>query len=253
MVRPSRVITGTPATSCRSAVDRPIVSSTPDTGSAYRSSPTRAIRQRRTPRVTGRLMTKVVPTPCSARTSMVPLRSSTTVRTTSRPTPRPELWVTSAWVEKPGENRKCSRAGPVAVESTGSRPRSTATARTWSSSMPRPSSDTSITTVEPAARAETVTVACAGLPAWIRWAGVSQPWSTAFVTRCRSESATASSTRVSSSTSWPSRTSVTSLAVSSGVLGAASSRTSWGKPATTRRSGTIARPIAPSRTSASRL
>ena len=84
--------------------------------------------------------------------------------------------------------------------------------------MPRPSSDTSMTTVDPAARAETVTVACVALPAWIRWAGVSQPWSTALVTRCRSESATASRTRVSSSTSWPSRTSVTSLAVSSGVL-----------------------------------
>ena len=41
---------------------------------------------------------------------------------------------------------------------------------------------------------------------------VSQPWSTALVTRCRSESATASRTRVSSSTSWPASTSRTSLA-----------------------------------------
>ena len=48
-----------------------------------------------------------------------------------------------------------------------------------------------MTTVEPAARAATVTVACAGLPAAMPLRpAVSQPWSTALVTRWRSESAT---------------------------------------------------------------
>jgi hypothetical protein len=40
-----------------------------------------------------------------------------------------------------------------------------------------------MTTVEPAARALTVTVACAGFPAATRSPGGSQPWSTALVTR----------------------------------------------------------------------
>ena len=173
-------------------------------------------------------MTKVVPLPGSERTSSAPLRSSTTVRTTSSPTPRPELRVTSPAVENPGANITWSSAGPLAVESSGSRPRWTAAARRASSSTPRPSSETSMTTVEPAARAATVTVARPGLPAACRAADGSQPWSIALVTRWRSESATASRTRESSSTSWPESTSCTSVA--SAALPAIS-RTSWGKPA----------------------
>ena len=65
--------------------------------------------------MTGRLIVKVVPCPGSAWTSMVPLRSSTTVRTTSSPTPRPDVWVTSSRVEKPGENSTWSSALPVAA------------------------------------------------------------------------------------------------------------------------------------------
>ena len=61
-----------------------------------------------------------------------------------------------------------------------------------------------MTTVEPAARAATRDGRLRRLAGLRRAAaGVSQPWSTALVTRCRSESATASSTRVSSSTSSP--------------------------------------------------
>jgi len=95
--------------------------------------------------------------------------------------------------------------------------------------------------------AETVTVARGGLSRVPRTSGVSQPWSTALMTRCLSASATPSSTFLSSSTSSPTRIRRTSLPVE-----LATSRISRGNAATTRRTGTIASPIAPSRTSASR-
>ena len=212
-VFPCRTSTGTPASSCRSAPARPMVSTTPATGTAYRSDPTRATRQRRTPSVTGSVITNRVPTPGSDWTSIAPLRSPTTVRTTSRPTPRPEVWVISDRGREAGREdglqQRPARRGSV---SAGTRPRAMAAVRKASSSTPFPSSATSMTTVEPAARADTVTVAWPGLPRATRSAGVSQPWSTALVTRWRSESATVSSTRVSSSTSWPVRMRRTSLA-----------------------------------------
>ena len=66
---------------------------------------------------------------------------------------------------------------------------------------------------EDALRAETVTVACAGLPAPTRAAAGSQPWSTALMARCFRASATPSSTFLSSSTSSPRMTRRTSLPV----------------------------------------
>ena len=95
MLTPWRTTRALPATSCRSASRSETDSSTPATGTAYRSSPTRAIRQRSTPRVTGRVRVKVVPSPRVLRTSTKPPRSSTTDCTTSRPTPRPECSVTA--------------------------------------------------------------------------------------------------------------------------------------------------------------
>ena len=66
-------------------------------------------------------------------------------------------------VEKPGEKSTCSSAAPVRAESAGNAPRAMATVRRVASSTPRPSSETSITTVDPAARAETVTVPPRGI------------------------------------------------------------------------------------------
>jgi hypothetical protein len=79
MVRPCRMITGAPATVWVTLSRRFSVSTTLVTGSAYRSSPSRATRQRMTPRVTGSVMTNVVPVPGSVSTSTEPPRSSTAV------------------------------------------------------------------------------------------------------------------------------------------------------------------------------
>ena len=194
-------------------------------------------------------MTNVVPTPGSVSTSTVPPRSSTAVRTTSRPTPRPEVSVTSSRVEKPGTNssRQQRRAGQRSR-------RRRAAPRAIAGGAQRVLVDAGavVGDLDDDGRAggpgrRRVTVGRAGLAGGRALApAVSQPWSTALVTRCLSASATPSSTRVSSSTSSPSRTQPDVLAVA-----AATSRTSCGKLATTRRTGTIARPIAPSRTGAS--
>ena len=160
-----------------------------------------------------------VPTPSSLSISMVPPRSSTAVRTTSSPTPRPDVAVTSSRVLKPAlEQHRHQRlpSGLTVCRQQASLDwlRAAAPLRQCRSRHRRPRSRSSSLT----ARADTVTVDCAGLPAASRSAGVSQPWSTALVTRWRRASATPSSTRVSSSTSSPTNRSRTSLPVSACYL-----------------------------------
>jgi hypothetical protein len=116
--------------------------------------------------------------------------------------------------------------------------------RTSSSSTPLPSSVTSSTTVPATERAVTRTTASAGFPA-APAAGSSQPWSTALTTRCLSASATPSSTCLSISTSSPAVSSRTARSPAR-----ATSRTMRGSVAKVRRTGTMASPIVPSRTSA---
>ena len=103
---------------------------------------------------------------------MVPPRSSTAVRTTSRPDAAAGglgdlVAGGEAGREQHLQQRRAGERRAVGQQRRARRrPRA---AR--SSSTPRPSSDTSMTTVEPAARATTVTVAAAGLPAATRSRG----------------------------------------------------------------------------------
>ena len=71
-------------------------------GIAKRSSFTITMRAATIARVSGILIVKVVPRPVSERISIVPPMSSILLFTTSIPTPRPEIDVTAAAVEKPG-------------------------------------------------------------------------------------------------------------------------------------------------------
>ncbi len=84
--------------------------------------------------------------------------------------------------------------------------------------MPGPSSATEMTTVEPAARAETRTVARPVRPAARRSSGGLAAVVDRVGDQVLEASATPSSTRVSSSTSSPSRTSTTSLPVAADDL-----------------------------------
>ncbi|MCY1550307.1 hypothetical protein D9M68_865520 [compost metagenome] len=70
-------------------------------GMAYRSSPDNTISARLTDTVNGRRMEKRVPAPGVESMLMEPPSCLTSECTTSMPTPRPEIWVTAAAVEKP--------------------------------------------------------------------------------------------------------------------------------------------------------
>ena len=90
------------------------------------------------------------------------------------PTPRPEMSVVVSAVEKPGVNSSSTAALHVDL----ARPPRRRSARppaalraTRAGSIPRPSSRTSITTLEPAWRAEICSVPVAGLPAATRSVG----------------------------------------------------------------------------------
>ena len=69
---------------------------------AKRSPPASTISAATMASVSGILRVKLTPSPATDLTSMVPPIWSILLRTTSMPTPRPEMLVTSAAVEKPG-------------------------------------------------------------------------------------------------------------------------------------------------------
>ena len=96
--------------------------------------------------VNGKRMEMVVPRPALFSTWIFPRTLSMLRRTTSMPTPRPDVAVTVSAVEKPGV-KMTSRSSASDIECAGS-PMPAARSRTLSTSMPPPSSMT-FTTIVP--------------------------------------------------------------------------------------------------------
>jgi len=89
---------------------------------------------------------KVVPVPGAEFRSTVPPICSILLRTTSMPTPRPEMLVTCAAVEKPAEKMRLrtSASDLAAISASLANPLSMALARIRARSRPRPSSTISM-------------------------------------------------------------------------------------------------------------
>ena len=127
------------------------------------------------------------------------------------PTPRPETSDTWRAVEKPGVMISARVSASLSRAAASMSPFSTARARTASTSSPRPSSVTWISTLAPEWRAERWMVAVGFLPAARRASGDSMPWSMLLRIRCTSGSFNWSMTVLSSSVSAPSTVKSTSL------------------------------------------
>ncbi len=135
----------------RSTLSSPLVvartsSTTLICGIAKRSLAHSTISAETMARVSGILMTKVVPLPAAERISTVPPIFSMLVLTTSMPTPRPETLVTLAAVEKPALNTYCWICWSLICSSSDSlaRPFCRIFALILSMARPRPSSLTSM-------------------------------------------------------------------------------------------------------------
>jgi hypothetical protein len=89
----------------------------------------------------------VDPAPGVVSIPMRPPKAVMAVLTTSRPTPRPDRFVTDAAVEKPGMKRRLSISDGASSASGEIRPLRMAVARMRSRSRPAPSSRTRITTL----------------------------------------------------------------------------------------------------------
>ena len=161
--------------------------------------------------VSGRRIWKVVPLPSTEVISMRPRIDSMLRRTTSMPTPRPEMSVSCSAVLKPGAKMRALISESVSDCDGETRPFSIALARMRSRLRPRPSSFSSTITLPPCWKAESITRPERGLPPFSRSAGPSTPWSTALRTMCTSGSAMASTMLRSSSVSSPSVTNSTTL------------------------------------------
>ncbi len=205
-------------------------------GNATVSGPHRTISASAIAIVRGSFRTKRVMRPASVSTWISPLSRLTLVRTTSRPTPRPEVWVTAEAVLKPGTKIRfrTSPSGSVAASAAGRNPRSTAWRRSISVSIPRPSSSTSTRMKLPSWEAERVTWPEAALPRLSRSAAGSIPWATAFWIRCSSGSAICSMIPLSTSADSPRTVRVTDFPVAR-----AASRTCWATRAKSRPIGTM--------------
>ena len=123
--------------------------------------------------VSGRRISAVVPAPCTEVSVASPPRPRMAERTASMPTPRPETSLIVSAVLKPAVKSSSAARGwsTEAISSALIRPRSQALRATRSGSIPRPSSRTEMTMLEPAWRAEISTVPVAGLPAATRSVG----------------------------------------------------------------------------------
>lgn len=123
-------------------------SSTQSCGKAKRSPAISTINAATMASVSGILMTKLVPLPELDFTSTVPPICSILLRTTSIPTPRPEMLVTFEAVEKPAAKMRLliSTWDFSAISNSLIRPASSALALMRAVSRPRPSSAISITT-----------------------------------------------------------------------------------------------------------
>ena len=95
--------------------------------------------------VNGNLRRNFVPWPCWVSSSTVPFSRCSTLRTTSSPTPRPEISVISSAVLKPGRKIKSSASAGDIRSASSALIRSTLIALALSlfASMPPPSSLTS--------------------------------------------------------------------------------------------------------------
>ena len=141
--------TGTPPIrSIAAAVPPPTrtSSSTLICGMAKRSLQAFTISAETIASVSGILIVKQEPWPCVLARSMVPPMRSILLRTTSMPTPRPEIAVTASAVEKPARNMKLRTCASVIAASSVSvaSPLLSTLARIATTSSPRPSSATSI-------------------------------------------------------------------------------------------------------------
>ncbi len=186
-----------------------------ETGMATISWPTRTRSTGCIATVRGSRNVKRVPFPRVLWMARVPERASTLRFTASIPTPRPETSVTRPAVETPGrqERRSASGSGRAAAASAPMAPRATAERRRASGSIPRPSSVTSRMTRSRSRRADTSTRPVGRLPATMRSAAVSSPWSTALRSRWRTGSEISSSSARSTSIPVPVTTTSTCFPV----------------------------------------
>ena len=118
---------------------------------AYCSSPSFTMRACIMARVRGSLTINVLPSPSFVLTSTSPPRASILDFTTSRPTPLPDTSVIFSDVEKLGRKSKSIISLSVIASACSDVivPFSIALLRTFSTSIPLPSSPTSMTTLLP--------------------------------------------------------------------------------------------------------
>ena len=151
-------------------------------------------------------------------------------------------------VEKPGTKMRfiTSRRESSRTASAVASPRCTATSRTRSSSIPAPSSSTTISTWLPFCSAASRTRPARGFPARARASGGSMAWSIALRMRCISGSERSSTMSLSSSTSPPDTSRSISLPTSRAIF-----RTIRASLSKTCSSGTIRTSRMPACSSAS--
>ena len=149
----------------------------------------------------------VVPFPNSVCSSTVPPRLSTLALTTSIPTPRPEMLVTCSAVVTPLRNTKLAICFGLmrSVRLEGNNPFDAAARLTRSTSIPAPSSETSMRTSSQSRYARTMRQPSGDFPASTLRDGISTPWSMELRTKCISGALISSRISLSSSKSWPSR------------------------------------------------
>ena len=154
-----------------------ISSATDDRARAKAWPPARIRRAGMMATVRGMRRTKLVPCPAREVISTWPPIRSMWARTTSMPTPRPEMLVTVSAVEKPGAMIRAKVAGSdrPAASSAVSSPWATARARIRSGSSPRPSSSIRTLIQLPSCIAPARITPPRGFPARSRSSGVSIP------------------------------------------------------------------------------
>ncbi len=128
-------------------------------------------------RVIGRVTVIFVPMPCSLWTSITPPSLLMFVLTTSIPTPRPEISLSSPLVETPGMKIRLRISARLIARASSAEmtPRRTLASRRRVVSMPPPSSSISMTTWLPFWKALSAIVPSAGLPTASRSLRVSIP------------------------------------------------------------------------------
>ena len=165
---------------------------------------------------TGTWTSTRTPRPGSLRMLISPLSWDRVERTTSKPMPLPDNSVTSLEVVSPTTPALPSSAMTCSADrafaaAAGTIPRATATFRTASTSIPRPSSVSTKATRLPRRRTSKRSCPAGGLASAIRSASDSTPWATALRTTCISASRSEASTFASRRTSPPDASNATRL------------------------------------------